>query len=200
MKNKTEGEMILTLRRALVRMKHQGISPKHQVLDNEILSVYRKEIWATHIIFQLVLLDDHHHNLLEKAIQTWKDHFIGGMSVTASTFPVHLCCQEIPKAKQQHFLLRQSHVHTKVSAYAQIYGPHDYNAAPFLPIILETLVHDKPKRRGIFAEHCSKGYILGTAFEHYRAWTMWIKDKRATIISATVSHKHKYITNPSVTP
>ena len=27
-----------------------------------------------------------------------------------------------------------------------------------------------------------------------------MKDTRATIISATVFHKHKYITNPSVTP
>ena len=29
---------------------------------------------------------------------------------------------------------------------------------------------------------------------------MQIKDIRATIISATVFHKHKYITNPGVTP
>ena len=29
---------------------------------------------------------------------------------------------------------------------------------------------------------------------------MWMKDTRATRISATVFHKHKYITNPSVTP
>ena len=62
------------------------------------------------------------------------------------------------------------------------------------------LVHDKPKRRGPFAEHCSKGYVLGTDFLHYRAWTIWMKDTRATRISATTFHKHKYITNPSVTP
>ena len=29
---------------------------------------------------------------------------------------------------------------------------------------------------------------------------MWTKDTRATRISATVFQKHKYITNPSVTP
>ena len=37
MKNRTEGEMILARRRALAQMKLQGIIPKHQVLDNEIL-------------------------------------------------------------------------------------------------------------------------------------------------------------------
>ena len=56
----------------------------------------------------------------------------------------------------------------KVSAYAQIYGPHDYNAAPFVSIGMETLVHDKKNRRGTFDENFSKGYVLGTAFEYYR--------------------------------
>ena len=97
-------------------------------------------------------------------------------------------------------LLRQSHVYPKVLAYAQVYGPHDYNTAPFVPIGMETLVHDKKNRRGTFAEHCSKGYVLGTGFEHYCAWKMWTKGTIATRISATVFHKHKYITNASVIP
>ena len=29
---------------------------------------------------------------------------------------------------------------------------------------------------------------------------MWMKDTRATQILATVFHKHKYITNPDITP
>ena len=169
MKNNTEVEMILARCRALARMKHQGIVPKHQVLDNEILAAYRKEIWATHMTFQLVPPDDHRCHLAEKAIQTWKYHFIGVVSGTTATFPVHLWCQAIPQAEQQLFLLRQPHVHPKVSAYAQVYGPHDYNAAPFVPIGMETLLHDKPNCRGTFADHCSKYYVFGTYFEHYRA-------------------------------
>ena len=144
--------------------------------------------------------DDHRRNLAEKAIQTQKDNFIGVMIGTASTFPVHLWCQEILQAEQQLLLLRKSHVHPKVSAYAQVYRPHNYNVAPFVTIGMETLVHEKLKRRGTFAENCRKGYVLGTDFEHYRIWEMWMKDTRATRIPATIFHKHKYITNPSVTP
>ena len=48
-------------------------------------------------------------------------------------------------------------------------------------------------------EHCSKGFVLGTAFEHNRSWIMCMKDTRATRILATVFHKHKYITNPDIT-
>ena len=52
----------------------------------------------------------------------------------------------------------------------------------------------------MFAEHFRNGYVLRTYFEHYRAWTFWMLNARATRVSATVFHKHKYISNPNVTP
>ena len=100
--------------------------------------------------FQLVPPYDHLHNLAEKAIQAWKDHFVGVMIGTAAAFPVHIWFQSIPQAEQKLLLLKQSHIHPKVSEYAQVYGLHNYNAEPFMPIILETLVHGKLKRRGAF--------------------------------------------------
>ena len=150
--------------------------------------------------YQLVPPDNHRHNLAEKSIQKWKDHFIGVMSGTTEIFPAHLWCQSIPQVEQQLLLLRQSNVNPNISAYAHVYGPHNYNASPFGPTGMDTIVHDKPKRRGTFAEHCRKVFVLGTAFEHYRSWIMCMKDTRATRISATVFHKHKYITNPDITP
>ena len=90
MKNKTEGEMILARRRALERMKAKGVVPIYQVLDNKISMAYRLEIKQTSMTYQLVTPYDHHSNLSEKWIQTWKDHFIGVMSVTAESFPAHL--------------------------------------------------------------------------------------------------------------
>ena len=65
---------------------------------------------------------------------------------------------------------------------------------------MKTIVNDKKKIRGNFAENFSKGLVIGTAFEHYRSWIMWMKETRATQILATVFHKHKYITNPDITP
>ena len=140
--------MILARRQALDIMRDQCIVPKHQVPGNGILAGYRKEIRETHMTFQNVPLDDNHRNLADKAIQTWKDHFIGVMSGTAEAFPAHLWCQKISQAEQQVFLFRKSNINTKVSAYSQVYGTHDYNASPFVTIGMETLVHDKLKRRG----------------------------------------------------
>ena len=167
MKNKTEREMILARRHALERMKTQGIVPNHQVLENEISTAYRLEIKKTSMTYQVVPPDDYRRNSAEKAFQTLKEHFIGVISRAADSFPAHLWYQSIPQLERHLLLLQQSNVNPKISAYAHVYGPHDYNAAPFVPIVMETLLNNKPKRRGTFVEQCNKGFVLGTAFEHY---------------------------------
>ena len=58
----------------------------------------------------------------------------------------------------------------------------------------------KAQKCRTFEEHCGKGWVLGTSFKYYRAWTVWIKTTRSLRISATIFHKQKYISNPAVTP
>ena len=38
------------------------------------------------------------------------------------------------------------------------------------------------------------------SFEHYRGWKMWMINTRKIRISNTLFHKHKYISNLTVTP
>ena len=199
-KIRTEGELIAARHIILRRMKERSIDPKHQVLDNQISKAYKEEILATGMTFHMAMADDHRRNISEKSIQTWKDHFIGFMRGTTTTFPLHLCCQAIPQAERQLLLLRKSNLNPAISAYAYMYGTHDYNAKPFVPIGMETLVHNKPCRRKKFAEHFRKVHVLGTSFKHYRALIIWTKEIKTTRISGTVLHKHKYINNPDVAP
>jgi hypothetical protein len=42
--------------------------------------------------------------------------------------------------------------------------------------------------------------MLGTCTEHYQCWKFWTVSTRATRVSGTAFFKHKYLTNPSVTP
>jgi len=88
-----------------------------------------------------------------------------------------------------------------MSAYAHVYlSQHDYNRHLFVPIGMEALVHEKPHKRRTFAQHCKKGYVLGTSFEHYRCQTVWMVDSHCRRTSGAVWFKHKYLTHPSVTP
>eukprot|EP00804_Cyclotella_cryptica_P030011 CCRYP_013454-RA/>CCRYP_013454-RA protein AED:0.36 eAED:0.39 QI:0/0/0/1/0/0/4/0/743 len=162
-KNRTEGELILARTRALSRMQACRLTPQHQVLDNEASAAYKQAILDSGLTYQLVPPDDHRCNVAEKAIQTCKDHFIAVLIGTDNKFPLHLWCQLIPHMERQLNLLRQSNANPKVSAYAHLYGPHNYNALPFVPLSMEALVHDKPIRCKTYAQHCSTGWVIGTS-------------------------------------
>jgi hypothetical protein len=146
MRNQTGGELILARYRALTRMQRQGINPKHQVLDNQASEAYKDAIRALDMTYQLVPPGDHRCNMAEKAIQTFKDHFIGVLSGCAATVPIHLWFQLLPQIKRQLLLLRQSRLHPNLSAYVHAYEQHDYNKHPFVPIGMEAMVHDKPHK------------------------------------------------------
>ena len=87
MNNKMERKTIKARRHGLIIMKQQGITPAHQVLNNEISQTYKDNIRESGISYQLVPPDDHHHNIAEKAIQTRKNHFVGILSGLAALFP-----------------------------------------------------------------------------------------------------------------
>jgi hypothetical protein len=89
-KNRTEGELILAHTQALTRMRACGLTPWHQVLNNEASAAYKQSILDSGLTYQLVPPDDHHHNVADKAIQTWKDHFIAILSITADKFSTTL--------------------------------------------------------------------------------------------------------------
>jgi hypothetical protein len=180
LKDNTSGKLILAQARALECMQKAGIVPKHQILDNQKLVAYKEAICALSMTFELVSPDNHHRNMAEKAIQTFKDHFIGVLSGCAPTFPLHLGCQLLPQVERQLLLLCQSQLHANLSAYAHVYGHHDYNRHPFIPIGMEALVHDKPHKRRTYAEHCMKAFVLGTSPDHYQCWKFWSTTMRAT--------------------
>ena len=92
--------------------------------------------------YQPVPPNDHRCNISERAIQRWKNHFIGVLAGTAATFPLHLWCQIIPQAERRLLLLSQTNLNPNISAYAYVYGQHDYIAAPFVPLRMESLVHN----------------------------------------------------------
>ena len=144
--SKTETSMIAACANAISRMRAAGLNPRHQILDNEASAKYKAANIASGMTYRLVPPDNNHHNMAEKAIQFWKDHFVAVLSGASSTFPLRLWCQAIPQAEQQLLLLHQSNTNPNISSYSHLYGAHDYSALPFVPIGMETLVHDKPKK------------------------------------------------------
>jgi hypothetical protein len=180
LKDNTGFKLILGCAQALEQMRKVGIVPKHQVLDNQASAGYKKAIGNSDMTYELVPPDDHQRNMAEKAIQTFKDHFVGVLSGCVPTFPLHLWCQLLPQVERQLLLLQQLQLHPNLSAYAHVYGHHDYNKHPFVPIGMEALVHNKPHKCQTYAEHCKNAYVLGTSTKHYWCWKFWSTATQAT--------------------
>ena len=155
LKDNTGGELILAQARVLERMQKAGIVPKHKILDNHKLAAYEEAIRALGMTFELVLPNNHCCNMAEteKAIQTFKDHFVSVLSRCGPTFPLHLWCQLLPQVEWQLLPLRQSRLHPNLSAYSHIYGHHDYNRHPFIPIGMEAAPIPNTARRCLCQAH-----------------------------------------------
>jgi hypothetical protein len=94
------------------------------------------------IDYQLVPPNVHRRNAAERAISTYKDHLIAGLSSTDKVFPLHLWDKLILQANITLNLLRQSHINPQLSAYAHIYGAFDFNRTPMAPPGTLVLVHE----------------------------------------------------------
>jgi hypothetical protein len=90
MKNRTAGKMIRAYQALLDRLQTAGVTPKRHILDNKCLEEFKATIRKNKMTFQLVPPHDHWRNIAEKAIQTFKAHFISILCGTGITFPLHL--------------------------------------------------------------------------------------------------------------
>ena len=81
-----------------------------------------------------------------------------------------------------------------------LYGKHDYNANPFTILGSAVEAHVMPNKRKTFEAHTKAGFYLGNSWEHYRCHEVWIVDTKSVRVGQTVFFKHKYITQPALTP
>ncbi len=147
MRNRTEGEMIKAYQNIINRMKAAGLGLKTHRLDNEASTAYKECIRNNGMIHELVPPDNHQSNLAERAIQTFKHHFISILSGVDDKFPLSLWCALLEQTELTVNLLRQSNVVPKISAFAHVHGQHDYMKKPFAPIGCAVQVHVKPGNR-----------------------------------------------------
>jgi hypothetical protein len=68
---------------------NQKEKPSMHILDNKASDAFKKEI-RTNCNLQLVPPDTHHRNLAERAIQTFKSHFIAIFAGIDPSFPMSL--------------------------------------------------------------------------------------------------------------
>jgi hypothetical protein len=67
----------------------RGFKPKLQTLDNESSAAIKTIFTEKNVEYQLVPPHCRAHNAAERAIKTFKEHFVSGLASVGHDFPLH---------------------------------------------------------------------------------------------------------------
>ena len=125
-------------------------------------------------------------NLAESAINTFKSHFIDGLSNLLPSFLIHLWDKLVPHAELSLNLLRNSNTHPQLSAYSHWEGVYDYNAHLLSPPGCKVLVHETLDQQGTWDEKGKEIWYMGPSMEHYRCHRVYTPQTRSERIDKSV--------------
>ena len=137
MPNRTDASMVATFKDIIEEPKSCGHQPQLNVMDNECSKAVQQYITSEKIDIQLVEPQDHRFNAAERAIQTFKHHFIAGLATVDIDFPIQLWDEFLPQAQMTLNMLRTSRQDNTKTAYEELKGPFDFNKTPLAPLALK---------------------------------------------------------------
>jgi hypothetical protein len=197
MKNRGEKDMIRAFDFLIQSLIIRGLKPILQRLDNEASLALRNYLTKQGINYQLAPLHIHRRNNAERAIQTFKNHFIAGLCSVDPTFPLKLWDKLLPQAKITLNLLQKSRSNPRITAYDQLNGHFDFNRTPLAPPGTQIIAHEKPDQRAYWDPHGVDGYYLSPNLDHYRCYQVHITKTKGTRIVDTVEFFPAKLTMPS---
>jgi hypothetical protein len=125
----------------------RGVKPSLQCLVNEASLALRKNLTKKGIGYQLAPPHIHWRNNAERAIQTFKNHFMSGLCSVDPNFPLKLWDKILPQSTITLNRLRKSRINPRMSAYVQLNGHLDLNRTPLAPPGTRVIADEKPDQR-----------------------------------------------------
>ncbi len=198
MKSRSDACMVAAYKEVYEYLESVGQKPTLNVTDNEASKAVQNYIQSKNVDWQLVEPDNHRVNAAERAIQTFKNHFLAGLATVDKAFPLQLWCYLLFQAEMTLNMLRTSRVDPTKSAYEVLEGKFDYNKTPLAPPGTKALIYEAAAQHAAWAPHAVDGWYLGPAMKHYRGGSYFIPHTRATRISSTVKLYPQHCTMPSI--
>ena len=130
-----------------------GFKPQTQILDNKYPKKIEEFFAKCKVHFQLMLPHLHHADAAERAIATFKDHFLAVLASTNPDFPLHLWYHLIDQVTTSLSLMRLSQINPRVSAKAMINGEFNYDKTLLAPPVTRVSIHETPLVRKTWAPH-----------------------------------------------
>ena len=186
LKSRQSTEIQDAWRRIVLKLKHAGAAPKLYILDNEA-STDMKSALNAEGSYQLAPPRNHRQNAAERAIRTFKNHFIAGLASLPPKFPIAQWDLLLHQAELTLNLLRTSRVNPSLSAYAYLFGSFDFNKTPMAPPGTQVVIHEKPKQRTSWGYHGLDAWYTGPSLEHYRCIKCYVPSTRKQRVTDTAA-------------
>ena len=136
-------------------------------------------MWKKKINFQNVPPGNHRANTAERAIQTFKNHFISGLVGVDPKFPLVQWDRLLEQATITLNLLRSARLNPRLSAYNFLFGIFDFNKTPLAPPGTKVLAHVKTDKRKSWSQQGDEGWYIGPSMKHYRCIKVYFPKTRA---------------------
>ena len=186
MKNSSGQELLKGYTTIHNLLSERGLAPKMHYLDNECPKVLQQFMTEKEERFQLVPPHLHRRNLAERAIQTFKKHFIAGLASVNKNFLIHIWCRLLPHCLLTLNLLCPSRINPKLSAYAQLHVSFNFKRTLLASPGTKIIIHDKPAIRYSWATQGYEGWYIGPALNHYRCHTVYANHTAHKRVADTV--------------
>ena len=105
-KNRSEQEFLRAYKEVYDDLENKGFKPKFHKLDNESSNKIQKFIASRNTDVQFAPPDMHRQNAAERAVRTWKNHFIAILASVNPLFPIANWCRLVPQANITLNLMR----------------------------------------------------------------------------------------------
>ena len=198
LKSRTAEDILQAYKKLVIHLTQRGYKPQTHWLDNEASEIMKQYDMEETITYQLAPPYTHRRNAAERAIRTWKNHFIAALCTVDSSFPMHLWDRLIPHTTMTLNMLRQCRSNPRLSAYETLNGVYNFDATPIGPIGCKIVAHETPEQRKTWSPHAINGYYLGPSLEHYRCHKIYVPATRSERIVETIQFFPKMCETPTI--
>ena len=133
MRSRQAAEFANAYERGVKFYSERGLQPLWERMDNESNDILRAIARRSTITLQYSPPGNHRSNRAERAIQTWKHHFISVLATTDPDFPMSEWDELVPQAELTLNLMRGSRLNPAVSAWQHLNGPYTFMSTPIAP-------------------------------------------------------------------
>jgi len=140
--------LLAALQKSIQFFAIHGVNTTAMRMDNECSELLKHHLRSFNISLELTPASQHRRNKAERAIRTYKNHFIAANSGIDKDCPSDQWPRFMDQIEITLNLLRKSNNNKVISAYEDLHGkPYDYNKCPIAPLGIKVVAHIPPNER-----------------------------------------------------